>query len=179
VIIFTSPAVRPQSGGATREYQVKALFLLNLAKFVDWPASSFPVPQASFVICVVGQDPFGASLDDATTGHMIGDRGIEVDRYPSTRNLSEAQFCQIVFVSSSEKQRLRKIITFYQNKNALLVGDTQGFASTGGAIEFQMDGDQVRFTINPDAAEHAGLKLSSKLLSLATIVHGDSTQGNN
>ena len=99
---------------------------------------------------------------------MIGDRPLAVRRL---RDKAEAQLCQIVFVSSSESARLAEILVSLQGAKVLLVGETSGFAALGGTIEFTLEDDRVRFTINTDAAARSGLKLSSKLLALAKIVH--------
>lgn len=175
-MLLSAPMACPQSEGAG-EYRLKAEFLLNLTKFVDWPEDSFPDAHAPFVICVLGQDPFGASLDDMTEGRVVGERAVEVDRYPAIRNLSEARFCQIAFASSSEKQHFRKIIGFFKGKSVLLVGDSADFASSGGAVEFQMEDKEVHVAVNPDAVARARLSVSSKLMMLAKIIHDDPANG--
>jgi YfiR/HmsC-like len=161
------PLARSQSSGPTG-YEVKTAFLFNFAKFIDWPPSSFASPQAPFTICVLGQNPFGNILDDTLQGKMIGDRPLAVRRL---RDKAEAQLCQIVFVSSSESAHLAEILASLQGAKVLLVGETSGFAALGGTIEFTLEDDRVRFTINTDAAARSGLKFSSKLLALAKIVH--------
>src|ERR1700689_2314518 len=101
---------------------------------------------------------------------MIGDRPL------ATRLLkdkAEARRCQIVFVSSSESARLTEIFETLRGANVLLVGETTGFASSGGAIEFTLEDNRVRFTINTDTADRTGLSFSSKLLSLAKLVHDE------
>ena len=148
---------------------------MSFAKFVDWPDKTFAGPRAPFMICVIGQDPFGSSLDKLL-GQSVGDHPVEVDRYP-TRSLSEAQHCQIAFISASEKPRFAKMIGSFHGKSVLLVGDTAGFASAGGMIEFQSEQDHVGFAINPDAAARAALTVSSKLLAIAQIVHDDPGKG--
>jgi uncharacterized protein DUF4154 len=165
-IIFPSHAWG-QSGASTG-YKVKTAFLFNFAKFIEWPASSFATPQSSFAICVLGQDPFGSTLTDTLQGKMIGQRPLAVRRL---KDKSEARSCQIVFVSSSESQRLAEIVDAVRGGNVLLVGETNGFAASGGTIEFTLENDSVRFAINTDAADRSGLKFSSKLMALAQIVH--------
>jgi hypothetical protein len=153
------------------EYQLKAAFLFNFAKFIDWPPGSFPSPRSPFTICVLGQDPFGHALDDILHGKMIRDQPLAFQRL---KDKTEARSCQIVFVSSSESTHLADILESLRGANVLLVGETTGFASSGGTIEFALDGDNhLRFTINTDAADRAGLKVSSKLLALAKVVRGE------
>jgi YfiR/HmsC-like len=150
------------------EYQLKAAFLFNFAKFIDWPPASFTNPQASFSICILGADPFGSAMDELLQGKTIGDRRVSVQR---SHQIADMRHCQMVFVSSSEKARVREIIEGLKGTNALVVGETEGFAAAGGAIQFAIEDNHVRFLINTDAAERAGLKVSSKLLSLARVVH--------
>jgi hypothetical protein len=142
--------------------------LFNFAKFVDWPSSSFAGPQSAFSICIMGADPFGRIIDDSLRGKAIGGHPVAVER---ARDANEARHCQMVFVGYSEKGRVAEILGSLRGTNALIVGETEGFAAAGGAIQFAIEENHVRFLINPDAAERAGLKLSSKLLALATIVH--------
>jgi hypothetical protein len=155
------------------EYQLKAAFLFNFAKFIDWPPASFANPQSPFTICILGADPFGRAMDDALQGKMIGDRPVAVER---VRDLAEARHCQMVFISSLEKRQLREILDGLRGTSALVVGETDGFAAAGGVIQFALEENRVRFLINTDAAGRAGLKVSSKLLSLARVVH-DSPKG--
>jgi hypothetical protein len=166
---FSALAAWSQSSG-TSGYAVKTAFLFNVAKFIDWPASSFASPQSPFAICVLGQDPFGTLLDDALQGKRVGLRPLAIRRL---KDRLEGRQCQIVFVSSSESPRLTEIIETVQGANVLLVGETNGFAAMGGTIEFTLEESHVRFTINTDAVDRSGLMFSSKLLSLATIVRDE------
>lgn len=165
--------VTAQDSGPT-EYQLKAAFLFNFAKFIEWPPSSFASHQTPFVICILGADPFGRAIDDTLRGETIEGRAVIVER---THDLSQLRHCQVAFISASDKDHLREIFQSVRGANVLLVGETAGFASAGGAIQFEMRGDHIRFSINPEAAERAGLRVSSKLLSLATIVHDSGGNG--
>jgi hypothetical protein len=156
-----------QLNGATG-YEVKTAFLFNFAKFIDWPERSFASPQSPFTICVLGLDPFGNVLDETLQMKLIGDRPIVVRRLKDT---IEVRKCQMVFVSSSESAHLTEIFGGLHGINILLVGETTGFAASGGTIEFTLEDNHVRFTINADAAARSGLMFSSKLLALAKIVH--------
>lgn len=172
-LVFPWWRATAQDAGPT-EYQLKAAFLVNFAKFIDWPPGSFANPQAPFAVCILGADPFGATIDDTLRGQSIGGRAVIVQR---VRDASQLRHCQIAFISASEKDHLREILQNVRGANVLLVGETDGFASQGGAIQFQMQDEHIRFSINPDAAERAGLRVSSKLLSLATIVHDAAGDG--
>jgi hypothetical protein len=168
---FASPApLAWAQSSETTGYEVKTAFLFNFAKFIDWPSSSFVSPKSPFTICVLGHDPFGNILDDTLQGKMIGDRPLAVRRL---KDEAEARSCQMVFVSSLESAHLAEILESLRGANILLVGETNGFAASGGTIEFTLEDNHVRFTINPDAADRAGLKFSAKLLALAKIVHDE------
>ena len=153
------------------EYQVKAAFLFGFAKFIDWPETTFASANSPFTVCVIGEDPFGPILDEALRGKRIQNRNVEIARFASPAAVGSSQECQMSFVSTSERQRYREAVARFHGANTLLIGDEEGFASAGGAIEFLLESGHVRFAINPEAAERAGLKVSSKLLALAKIVH--------
>jgi YfiR/HmsC-like len=160
-VVWAQPA-------APGEYQLKAAFLFNFAKFVDWPATTFANSQARFSVCILGTDPFGSTIDELLQGKTVEDRPVAVER---SNQIATVRHCQMVFVSASEKSRVREILDGLKGTNALVVGETDGFAAAGGAIQFAIEENRVRFLINTDAADRAGLKVSSKLLSLAHVVH--------
>jgi hypothetical protein len=173
LVVSLSGLMTPRASGqvnGTSGYEVKTAFLFNFAKFIDWPASGFATPQSPFTICILGQDPFGNMLDDTLNGKIIGDRPLAVRRL---KDKAEAQHCQIVFISSSESVHIAEIFVSLHKSNVLLVGETNGFAVSGGTIEFTIEENHVRFTINIDAADRSGLKFSSKLLAVAKIVHDE------
>lgn len=153
------------------EYQLKAVFLYNFAKFIEWPSSSFSSNQAPFSVCILGHDPFAGALDSTLAGKAIAQRPLVVERI---KEKADAWHCQILFVSSSETHTYPDIFAVLRGSSALLVGETDGFASSGGMVEFVVEEEHVRFAINPDTARRAGLNVSSKLLALARIVHGES-----
>jgi len=149
------------------EYQVKAAFIYNFAKFVEWPPHAFKSAADPIVVCVLGQNPFGNMLDAAVSGKAVEGRTFLV------RQLSGEQSsagCQILFVSSSERKHLHAILGEIKTGGVLTVGETDTFASEGGVINFKIEDGRVRFQVNVDAAEQARLRISAKLLSLAQIV---------
>jgi hypothetical protein len=149
------------------EYQIKAAFLYNFAKFVEWPASSFPDGAAPFQICVMGRDPFGEGLLNITREKTVNGRKLEVD---TVADLEHARTCHILFVASSVKMPIQQIIEGLRGASVLTVGDTKGFAEQGGMIDFVLQDDRVQFDVSRTAVEQAGLKISSKLLSVAKVV---------
>lgn len=165
-LISRLPEVRAQSE-LVGEYQVKAAFLYNFAKFVEWPADTFSDTHAAIQLCVMGEDPFGDSLEQTVRGKAIHGRPFAVKRLQPDE---DPRLCQILFISSSEKQHLTRILGSVRGSSVLTVGDTQHFARLGGIINFVLEESKVRFEINANAAERARLKISAKLLSLARIV---------
>lgn len=147
------------------EYDVKAAFLYNFTKFVDWPPAAFPDP-ASLKVCVLGDDPFGRSLQ-SVAGEQVANHKLTVVR---TDSLSRPAGCQVLFISHSERERLPQILAAVRDSPVLTVGDTKGFVDQGVIINFTLEGSKVRFEINTEAADRAGIKISSKLLQLAKRV---------
>jgi hypothetical protein len=150
-------------GQSADEYQVKAAFLFNFARFVDWPPQTFKHPGDPMSICVLGTNPFGRALDEAVSGKSIEGRKFVVRLVP---DIPQAGGCQILFIASREK----KILQSATLVGVLTVGESEGFTAGGGVIGFKLEGGKVRLEINVDAAEQRKLRISSKLLSLAQIV---------
>lgn len=150
------------------EYQVKAAFLYNFAKFVDWPANAFQNDQAPVVLCLYGKDPFGTELDDTIRGKTFGGRGFVVRRLRTSKGLTG---CHIAFVGDSQGDQLRDVLSILDSSSVLSVGEDPHFADQGGDIQFVMEDGKIRFLINVDSVNRAGFKMSSKLLALAKVVH--------
>ena len=151
------------------EYQVKAAFLVNFARFVEWPPQSFGAANDPLVFGVYGNNLFGAALDQAVSGKMIGGRPAVIRR---TSEVSALRSCHVVFLPASEINHFRELSNSLGNLSVLLVGETEGFAASGGVINFIVENERIRFEINPSAAARVHLKISSKLLELAVIVGG-------
>lgn len=145
------------------EYQVKAAFLYNFGKFVDWPVTAEDSGKP-LVISVFGTDPFGPVLDRIVQGRLVRGRSVIIRR---PIRIEELLPCQILFVSSSEKGRMPTILHALDGASVLTVGEMEGFLQLGGMIGFVVENDKVRFEINEDAARRNGLRISSKLLTLA------------
>lgn len=154
------------------EYQVKAAFLYNFAKFVEWPADAFEGAGGAVILCVMGDDPFGDSLGNVVRGESLNGRRLAVHR---TRDLSDLHACHVVFVPRSERSRQERILDALRHRGVLTVGESDGFLTGGGMIRFVLEQNKVRFDINLEAAEESGLKLSSRLLRLARTVYAPQT----
>jgi hypothetical protein len=149
------------------EYHVKAVFLYTFAKFVEWPPLAFSSPAAAMTICILGDDPFGSFLDEAVKGKTAGDRPVSVRRVADLRGAGE---CQILFIAASERGRMPILLASVAKLGLLTVGDTAEFAAQGGVIGLEREGDRIRLLVNLPAAEKAKLRISSRVLSLATLI---------
>ena len=156
------------------EYQVKAAYLYNFGRFVEWPAKLTTANTGSFNICILGEDPFGPALDTTLAGEMIANQKVAARRISS---LQESIDCQILFISASEAKRLNKIIESLGNSAVLTVSDIPQFSQRRGMIQLVMEGNRIRFEVNLAATQRAGLTLSSELLKVATAVRKDPQPG--
>lgn len=143
------------------EYELKAAFLFNFAKYVEWPDQAAGAPPP-LCIGVVGHDPFGATLENLLAGKTVHTRPIGLRRFPSIDAVSD---CHVVFVSASAEPPAAP--DTWSRPGVLTVGETEAFLERGGVIAFAMEAGKLRFNVNAAAAERAGLKLSSQLLKLA------------
>jgi hypothetical protein len=151
------------------EYEVKAAFLYNFAKFVEWPPAAFADQSSALVIGVLGDDPFGVDLDRVVEDKTVNGRALVVRRF---KRLEDLTACHILFVSASESGRLAHILDLLRKSSVLTVDESDQFVHLGGIINFTMRDSKVHFVINVDAAQQAGLKVSSKLLKVADAVLG-------
>ena len=150
------------------EYEVKAAYIYNFTKYVEWPSGSFQGRSKTIRVCVIGDDPFGSSLT-ALNGKRVGKRSVRIRRNTS---LHDVRSCEILFISGSEEENLDQIMKAINGSLVLTIGDSEGFARKGVMINFYMENNKVRFEINPKAAMRAGLRISSNLLRIARIVGG-------
>jgi hypothetical protein len=159
------------------EYLIKAGFIYNFAKLVEWPTASFAQPDSPIVIGILGEDPFGATLDRIVADKKINGRGFAVKRVKWSRDFRDLRDCNILFVSSSEKEHIESVIDAMKGLPILTIGDAPGFAKRGGIINFLLEDNKVRFEVNVEAAKHADLTISSRLLTLARIVQQAAADG--
>lgn len=143
------------------EHKVKTAFLYNFAKFIEWPADT-----GTLNICILGEDHFGRDIDDIEEKAAAG-KVLSIRRIKAVQDIKQ---CHMLFISSSENERLASILAVAHGLNILTVSDTDGYAERGVIINFYEEQNKIRFEINKDAAERSGLKISSKLFSLARIV---------
>ena len=154
--------------GATQadEYQVKAVFLFNFGQFVEWPREAMDA-SAPFTICVVGEDPFGRTLDDVVRGERVGSRPLAVRRY---REAAEIEDCNILFVGRGDPKLLSDALAAARGHSVLTVTDVEGAEELGAMIVLYNDRSRIRMRINLAAARASHLVISSKLLRPAEVV---------
>ena len=157
-------ALLPAFASST-ENELKAAFIYQIAKFVDWPPA-----RGSMRLCVVGNSPFGAALE-TIRGKPLNEQKLEVAHLDSGADLRE---CAVLFIAASAERHLERIVALSRGGGMLTMGDTEGFAQRGVVVNFYLENGKVRFEINLDVARQTGLKISSRLLSLARIVDSPS-----
>jgi hypothetical protein len=156
----------PARAQTAPEYEVKAAVLFKLASFVSWPADSNRSPVC---IGVIGIDPFGRYLEQGLQEQRGRGKEFRVERF---RTVEQAGNCQVLFISSSEKKRVHKILDALRDKPVLTVADMVDFCQDGGIVNLQVEGSTVRLGINVEAGRQRGLQFSYKLLRLSQIVFG-------
>jgi len=156
-------------------HQVEAAFLFNFAKFVTWPDDAFRRSEDSLIIGVLGEDPVGVILEETVRDKTIMGKKLAVKRF---MRVQDAVKSHILFLSSSEESHLPQILKGLERATVLTVSDMEQFAERGGMIAFTVEDQKVRFNVNVDAVERAGLKMGSQLLKLARIVTDKSRTGN-
>jgi len=169
ILLAIVPLMMPSrgTGQEQEEYGVKAAYLLNFTKFVEWPQST---GSGMFGICILGDDPFETTIDMLTRGKSASGRPIEVRRL---KEAAEAKSCQMVFVSSTEGAKASKLVEAVRGTPVLTVGESEDFLRMGGIVALPMDGSHVNIVINAGAANKADLKISAKLLSLIKLYKND------
>ena len=168
VLLLAGP-VRAAQTPALTERQVKALFLFNFAKYVDWPASAFSNNNAAIVIDVIGEDGLGDDFKQVTGDKTVNGRKVVVKQVEGTTDIKE---CQILFICASEKGHLSEILEAVKNSAVLTVGESDQFLTMEGMINFTKKENKIHLEINLTPAQRANLKLSSKLLTVADVVLG-------
>lgn len=149
------------------EFQVKAAYLYGFGRFTEWPASARANTGDSFVICLIGSDPFGRALDEVATNATMKDRPVRLQPITTT---DEVDGCHTLFISASEDVRLAKILDAVASLPVLTVSDTPDFAQRGGIVGLFVDGKRVRFAVNLEAAQKSALTLNSELLRVSSSV---------
>ena len=170
-VVFAAPSASSVAPDSERD--VKAAFLYNFAKFVEWPPETFADAASPMVLCVLDDEPLGASLRATVKGEKLNERRLVVRLL---RDPQATQGCHVLFVGA-EKGRLPEILASLRGAGVLTVGGAGDFLDRGGMIRLFLEQNRVRFDINLDAAEQSHLKLSSKLLRLARAINPQRQEG--
>jgi YfiR/HmsC-like len=165
--LMARPALA-QDGPTAAASEVKAAYLLNFTRYVEWPTRAFASPTSPIVICVVGPDPFGPALDDVVRTRWGEGTPVEGWRLGPP---APAAGCHVAFLAGGEAA-LARARESWRGRPTLLVGDGSGFAAKGGMIGFVEADETIRFEINAGAARGNGLQISSRVMTLATRVYG-------
>jgi len=179
VLLACAHVLTPSNGHAqdsASEYQVKAAYLFNFLKFVQWPADAFQDPLAPIVIGIMGDDPFGEALPQVVVGKTVQGRDLVIRKYHAGEDLRGSH---ILFISASEKKKLPQLLASLHGSSVLTVADMDHFVESGGMIQLLIEDRRVRFAIDVGTASRARLKISSKLLSLARTVTAAEQGGSN
>lgn len=165
LLLFCLPW-RTDSAEAVPSYHVKAAFIYNFIKFIEWPTTAFKDSRTPYIVGVLGKDPFGSDLKNTMSDKTINGRPILV------RSVTDPEIgkCHALFISSSERRRLKSILDQAKGAPVLTIGETEEFAQMGGIINFVIEDNKVRFQINIEAAKRADLKIHSTLLNLAKVI---------
>lgn len=158
------------AGDVAPDAALKAAFIYNFARFAEWPALPTGAP---IFVCVVGADAIAAALRETVRGKHINGHWIDVSRDPDNATW---RGCHLLFIADSETQRAAAGLRAITRLPVLTVSDGRGFARAGGLIELFVEAGRMRFAINVDAVERSGLRLSSRLLGLASVVRDDHAQ---
>jgi hypothetical protein len=163
LLLLSSSAPRPFGAEALLEYQVKAVCVLNAVRFVSWPASAFQSADAPLVIGILGENPFGSTLQDVVKGETYQQRRIVVRRV----RLEEVATVHVLFICHSERDHLQGILGALGDATVLTISENERFTQSGGMLGLRLAGGKIRFEANANAASRAQLKINSQFLLLA------------
>lgn len=167
LVLALVTSASPLAGQPLPEYKIKAALLYKFAKFITWPDSAFDGADEQLGICVIGENPFGSFLD-ILIGRQVQGRNVVVKHFQNTADFGSD--CHIAYIGAREKETLKKNLKSLQHQSILTVSDADKFAYFGGIIAMILKNKKIGFEINRGSARQAGIRISSQLLSLATIV---------
>ena len=170
LVLLPFSAAGESAGTLAREYDLKATFLFHFTQFVDWPADAFRDASSPITIGILGEDPFGRSLDEVVANETVHTRKLMIRRL---RDVEDTGDCHILFISASETNRLDRILAALHRRSVLTVGEPPDFTARSGMIGFDVSRGRMRLRINRAVADAARLTISSQLLRQATIVRSE------
>lgn len=162
-LALSTAVAQPES---PREYDVKAVFLFNFARFAEWPEVRSGKPENALVIGILGDDPFGSALDRAVQNETIRELPIVIRR---AQRIEDLPSCNMLYISIKDTQKVQAILRSLAGRGVLTVGEGEDFIRAGGIIAFRTQQQRIRFQINLDVAEREGFRISAKLLKVADV----------
>ena len=176
LLIIPAPTMQADGPGGLTESQIKAGFIFNFLRFVEWPPKAFGTSSTPITVCVVGDSPITALLNEAVAGKTVEGRAVAVKHLQPA---DESHGCHLVFVSAAEAHHSSRMLDSLKGASVLTVGEVAGFSQSGGILNFSTQDNRVKLELNLDAAAHANLKISAKLIAVSRLVNEKSTQGVN
>jgi uncharacterized protein DUF4154 len=161
------PSQPMASAQTATEYQVKAAYLYNFAKFVEWPARNIASPTAPITLCVLDDPSFVSELNRIVKSKSVASHPVSV---VPVHTPEQSRKCHVLFINASHDGQTRYILEELRDTSVLTVGEAKGFVEDGGIINFVLQDDRVQFQVNRKAAKRAGLSISSRLLAVAKLV---------
>jgi len=165
LLLMSEAHATPQQN--VSDYQVKAAYIFNFAKFVDWPSDTFSDPRSPIRFCILSDHSFEIELNRIVKDKLIGGRRVEVIE---VRDGEQSRTCHVLFIGMAQDREVPRVIAALRGTKVLTVGETSGFTQRGGMINFFLNNDNVQFQVNRKAANEAGLYISSRLLGLAARI---------
>ena len=165
-VLAATAAAIPLRAQTSLEYNVKAAFLLNFARFIEWPDTAFATAQAPIHVCVFGHNPFGDRLARTLQGENVHNRALTARQVKSQ---GESAACHLLFVPSGNESRAAAVIQ-QENSFAVTVGESPRFEAMGGAVNLVLEEGRVRFNVNLQPVESRGIRISARMLQLASRV---------
>lgn len=172
-LVCASSAAKAQSAPLTED-QIKAGFLFNFTKFVEWPPEIFGGANSPIVMGIVGDSLVGKLLTEVATGKSVNGRPVMVKQLKEGQDLKT---CQIIFLGSSDEKHMFQLLEGLKESSVLTVGEMPGFIHAGGMINFFIEENKVRLEINLDAATRVRLKISAKVIAVARLVPQNTGKG--
>jgi hypothetical protein len=166
-VLISGPLQPACAQPPAEEYKVKAAFIFHFAQLVDWPGDVLNAADPTLSLCVFDDEPRLHELQSTLEGKLVGTRVLHVHLLSQSLGL---QGCNILFLSRDEGRRQAAVLKSLRGQPVLTVGETDSFLADGGMIRLHLEDDRIRFDIDASSADSSHLKISSRLLLLATTV---------
>jgi len=159
--IYSAPSA------ATEASKIKAAFIEKLTRFIEWPTDQSSPKDQSFSICIIGKDTLDGALDQLAEITQVKGKPLAIHYL---RRVEDINNCNALFISATMSSQLPAVLKHIKQRPILTIGDTTGYAAQGVMVNFFVDKGRLRFEINSQAANEAGIMVGSRVLKLARIV---------